>query len=513
MYRKFLSIFGGLFVSFAILIATSGYAATNPIDLGITTQYTHFIFGDATLSNGSTVAPVAYGGNVQLTNNNIGQFDGNCDPSATALTVGGSLNYANTGIHDGNGVVGGSVTAGAGAYNECGTTATGAVSLDFNGTESAMQTQATTLASAAVNGASDQKTCALKLTGSNGDLNVFSIPASALSNPNPGFACLAELSAACGSINLINVSGTTVDTSDLTIVRSGGVEPSQIVFNFYEATTLNLVGGQFDGTILAPYANVTMTMNGASQPVVHNGGIVAKSISGSLVSASHPFGATPDKCVPPSNTYDFGDLPAQYGTLLLDDGPRHILNSTLVLGTAVDADSDGMPSTLADGDDLEQLNDDDGVQTNPANWIEGSNPNAFGVTASEPGCLHGWVDWNEDGDFDEADEKIFDRVAVDTGLNALSFNAPSEYQGTKYARFRITPRDGSNACSAVIQPTGVVSGGEVEDYRYYNPQHTAITLDSAEVDDRPRASFIALIIALIGLIGLSAWIVLYQKRR
>ncbi|MGB1251278.1 MAG: collagen-binding domain-containing protein [Candidatus Promineifilaceae bacterium] len=507
MYRKIILILGILLIPLATSVfVAQALAATNPIDLGITTQYNHFIFGDATLFGGGTAAPVAYAGDVSLDNNDLGKLDGICDPNAIALTVGGSLFYTSTGIYDGSGLVSGTISSGGSTFNECGTTSvTSTATIDFDGAETAMQTKAAAFATTPATGNVDLKACGVKLTGYNGGLNIFTISGSDLANPNPGFPCLTILEASCGAINLINVSGTTIDTNKLSIVRTGGVEPSQIVFNFYEATTINLVGGQFNGTIFAPYAEVNMMASGPSQPVIHNGSIVAKSLTGSVVSVEHPFGAPPSKCTPPVHTYDFGDLPDQYSTTLLANGPRHILSGTLVLGTAVDPDTDGVPSPLADGDDLEQLNDDDGITTNPASWLEGFNPNGFGVTASEAGCLNGWIDWNEDGDFDEIDEKIFDNVQVSTGLNMLDFTAPAvTYQGLeKFARFRISPLDGNNACSVVINPTGEVLGGEVEDYRYENPDVTAVTLQDVEADAAALVTMTMLIAAVSILAALS----------
>ncbi|MEM7394377.1 MAG: CSLREA domain-containing protein, partial [Verrucomicrobiota bacterium] len=54
---------------------------------------------------------------------------------------------------------------------------------------------------------------------------------------------------------------------------------------------------------------------------------------------------------------DFGDAPTAtngytYATLRADSGPAHALRSGLALGRAVDAEADGQPALLADGDDI-----------------------------------------------------------------------------------------------------------------------------------------------------------------
>ena len=513
--RSITRITGVLFIPLALLIVTTqAFAAINPADLGIATQYTHLVFGDVSLTNGKVAAPVAYEGNVSLQNNNIGKLDGICNPADNALTIGGNLNYTNTSVYDGNGLVGGSITSGGGTGVECGTVATGTVTFDFDAAELVAQGSATTLAASPTSGDLDMKSCNSKLVGENSDFNVYSITPTVLANANPGFDCLLILQASCGSIDVINVSGTTFDTSDLKIVRFGGVEPSQIVFNFYEATNITFAGGELNGTILAPYAHINMLPSQSMNHVIHNGGIVAKSLSGSVFSAVHPFGAQPTQCQPPANTYDFGDLPTDYPTQLIQNGARHILTGTLVLGTAVDADIDGVPTKSADGDDLEELNDDDGVQTNPANWLEGLNPNGFGVTASEAGCLNGWIDWDEDGDFDDVGDKVFDNVQLSAGLNSLSFIAPTAtVNGTKYARFRISSLDGNSGCSVEIHPTGEVLGGEVEDYRYENPLTLAVGLQSAETTSHLHPMFIALLFALLLLVSQLLYVFNLRRKR
>ena len=84
-----------------------------------------------------------------------------------------------------------------------------------------------------------------------------------------------------------------------------------------------------------------------------------------------------------------------------------------------------------------------------------------------PGCLNGWVDWSQDNDFNDAGEHVLINVPVNAGSNNLTFNIPAgALEGTTYARYRLSPRDGQNGCSDIIVPTGTVSGGEVEDYGY-----------------------------------------------
>ncbi|MBC8868317.1 MAG: hypothetical protein H8E44_02810, partial [Planctomycetes bacterium] len=56
---------------------------------------------------------------------------------------------------------------------------------------------------------------------------------------------------------------------------------------------------------------------------------------------------------------DYGDAPDIYDTLLASDGARHVMlpDAPLYLGDGVDADVDGRPGTLADGDDRDGVFD------------------------------------------------------------------------------------------------------------------------------------------------------------
>src|SRR5205814_9555394 len=88
-----------------------------------------------------------------------------------------------------------------------------------------------------------------------------------------------------------------------------------------------------------------------------------------------------------ANTFDFGDAPKAYGTLLDDttDGARHRLSSGLFLGKGVDAELNGKPNTAAAGDK------DDGV-TLPGYLVPGLEA-SISVVSSGKGILNAWIDF------------------------------------------------------------------------------------------------------------------------
>jgi uncharacterized repeat protein (TIGR01451 family) len=167
--------------------------------------------------------------------------------------------------------------------------------------------------------------------------------------------------------------------------------------------------------------------------------------------------------------YDFGDAPESegYPTLLASKGARHIIANIsdnecnavyAFLGDGVDAESDGQPDINALGDDIHGINDDeDGVTFEeplvPCEEID------ITVVASVQGYLDAWIDFNDDGDWDDAGEQIFDSVLLSAGSNSLKFTVPCSAAITDltYARFRFS-------AAGNLGYYGGASDGEVEDY-------------------------------------------------
>jgi hypothetical protein len=147
---------------------------------------------------------------------------------------------------------------------------------------------------------------------------------------------------------------------------------------------------------------------------------------------------------------DYGDAPDTYHTLLASDGPRYEESYQQMLGRLRDAEADGQPTALADGDDLSLLgglpaarDDEDGVRFDAS---------SVDVTLSilRPGThdyqLRGWWDLDTNGCFDHAtadtcnggSEMVIDELLTlspgeyvrhyDLGFNPRDF----------FSRFRLT---------------------------------------------------------------------------
>jgi len=162
----------------------------------------------------------------------------------------------------------------------------------------------------------------------------------------------------------------------------------------------------------------------------------------------------------PAAELDFGDAPRTYPVTLAQDGARHRIVKGINLGRNIDAEKDGQFSTGADGDDLvpTAVDDEDGV-------VFLSNPLLIGQTARievtssiAEARLDAWMDWNGDGDWDDAGEQIFTSLGLAAGPNLLSINVPAGVQlSAVFSRFRLSMKGG-------LTPRGEAVDGEVEDY-------------------------------------------------
>ena len=170
-----------------------------------------------------------------------------------------------------------------------------------------------------------------------------------------------------------------------------------------------------------------------------------------------PDGEVEDYRVNISANLDYGDAPKPYPTLLADNGAHHVFNPDVFLGFRVDSEPDGMPDPAALGDDLAGPDEDGVVFTSPL--VPGSTATVQ-VRASTAGLLHAWIDFDGNGSWAEATDKIFSGVGLSGGINNLTYNVPASAKiGVTFARFRFSLQ------TALLDFVGPAPNGEVEDYR------------------------------------------------
>ena len=167
------------------------------------------------------------------------------------------------------------------------------------------------------------------------------------------------------------------------------------------------------------------------------------------------------------NDCDWGDLPDvangtatdDYQTIHSNNGPRHFITNDLRLGINVDGEVNGQPSNNALGDGV----DEDGVAIFASmNLSPGSTfrlPLSVINTTGNTAHLEGWVDWNGDGDFLDANEMPID-VDDSSGFPSyLEMTVPLDAQKSSLLGFRIRLSNTDN-----MTPYGRIDSGEVEDY-------------------------------------------------
>jgi hypothetical protein len=199
-------------------------------------------------------------------------------------------------------------------------------------------------------------------------------------------------------------------------------------------------------------------------------------------------------------------LPDSYSTLKASDGARHTLTiNSAFLGTAPDSEVDGQPSMDASGD-IASANDEDGVVRNGTeNWQPGNTVsldlNVMGST--ETADVGIWIDWNGDGNFDEANE-FYSFLDLPTGgVSTVNILIPANYVSGSpvYTRARIfnNETDAPGGSLDASDYEGVGATGEVEDYQwFFGP--TAITLINASTGTQETGLMLVLALTVVALI-------------
>ncbi len=173
-------------------------------------------------------------------------------------------------------------------------------------------------------------------------------------------------------------------------------------------------------------------------------------------------------------TADYSDLDSDYGTAW------HVGSGAVRLGALWDADDGHTNGT--------DNTSDDGVQRGPGSgpggqWQPGPDGGSLDITITGNGCLYAWIDWDQDGAFDDSDapENLEYIIRGETtGSGNYSFEVPvDEFDPPPGPP---TPTQSYNLRVRLYEtcgsgPTGVAIEGEVEDYEIvFTP--TAVTLQS-----------------------------------
>jgi choice-of-anchor A domain-containing protein len=209
---------------------------------------------------------VAAGGTLSMQYFSVGAGLDAADTGNT-LVSGGALNILNGGLF-GDAHYGSTTTANGTVTFERGALSSGS-DVDFNGRADELASLSGGINTAIVNGTTDfQSWGGLFMHGSDPKVNVFQIQASTLASTR-----YFSLSVPSGSVAVVNVWGATATISGFANDYSG-VDATGVLFNFPDATSIDIHGYGVFGTVLAPFAHIDFN-NGS-----FDGGIYADSMTG-----------------------------------------------------------------------------------------------------------------------------------------------------------------------------------------------------------------------------------------
>lgn len=218
------------------------------------------VFGDATPSGADVEGRMWVGGNATFDGYAVGSSSAagaapkSCDTDEYSLVVGGDLSGQ---VNAGKGLVAVYGKNAAKNITSCGVTKEHPV--DFDELEKKLKGYSAAFRDYPANGTAETANGALVLSGTNTELNVFSITAAQLR------VGTIKIAVPKNSSVVVNVSGTDVlwNGAGFTLPDGascrGGTSDwcHRIMWNFYEAKTLELGGIGVQGSVTAPYAKIS----------------------------------------------------------------------------------------------------------------------------------------------------------------------------------------------------------------------------------------------------------------
>lgn len=265
-----------LAASLAIGISTQATAAD--LGLGVASDYNVFTLGNYSQVSTDVEGRLAVGGNASFTGG-FGVGSKLSAGSGNVLVTGGNLTLNNGQVNNGNTIYGGTANvSGVGFPN--GTLSQGNP-IDFNAAGTYLKDLSSNLAGLTPTGSTTvQSWGGINLLGNNSSLNIFNLSGTDLSKTN-----YFELNAANSSTVVVNVSGKDVSMKNFGF-NLINTSRQKVLYNFYEATSLDISGIGIEGSILAPLANVNFNSGQI------NGNLIAGSLVGTGESHNYLFNGT-----------------------------------------------------------------------------------------------------------------------------------------------------------------------------------------------------------------------------
>lgn len=283
----------------AVLAAISVPAAAGTIDLGIASNYSAFVFGDYTTQGNSVGGALAIGGNATLAGNSIA----NSQHNDYGLVIGGNFNTVYGGSVNGSAWIGGNngITQSYSVAGHVDTAATAVAPVDFAAARTQLTTLSSDLAKVDATGsyaAMNQWNQASKVfTGSGSNVEFFSLSASEFSS----FNNLTFSNIAAGTTLIFNVAG---QSATLGWQWQGLGNQYNVLFNFYEATSVTLNSASLNASILAVNATINPGSGNLSGTIVANNWNNSVTLGkGGFAAADTPLFGTAVAAVPEPSSY------------------------------------------------------------------------------------------------------------------------------------------------------------------------------------------------------------------
>ncbi len=240
---------------------------TTPIDLGVAKDFNVFVFQDINQPSSDTQGKMAAGRDIFLSSYSVGDLLPPGNGSEDVLIAGKNLTFLSGSITGGNVVYGLNTNLPISSVSITGGTVRQDSVIDFNAAQSYLLGLSASLANYPANGTDSLEWSTLELRGNHPLLNIFNVSGSDITN-----SAGVRINVPAGSTVIVNVAGDSIYfNGGLDFI---GAENATTLYNFYEATYLNISSIDVKGTLLAPKADVDFVSGQL------NGQFIAKSVKG-----------------------------------------------------------------------------------------------------------------------------------------------------------------------------------------------------------------------------------------
>ncbi len=249
---------------------------SSSFDLGPAIGFNVFVFNNLNQPSSDTEGKMAVGRDANLSFYSVGDKLLNSNGTEDVLIVGRNLYFTSGAVYGGNVVYANYTNLPTYAVSISHGTLRQDNVIDFANAETYLNNLSITLSNYTSNGTVDFQWGGLNLNGTHPFLNVFSVSGAQLSTANN-----VAITVPNGSVVLVNIDGNFVSwTGGLTVI---GTNVTNVLYNFYQADSLKIVGIDVRGSILAPKASVNFISG------VQNGQMIAKNLYGMGQFNNHCF--------------------------------------------------------------------------------------------------------------------------------------------------------------------------------------------------------------------------------